>query len=179
MGAIVFFWQERQRLYYLLPDVAAAREMMNELLLARIEARHMHFLAKRGTPLDDLPEASVLQKTDIVPGAERGMVIGGVAGLLGGILVVLFPPGDISLQVGAVLIAAILGALFGAWASSMVASGVPNSKLKQFQSSIEQGQILMMVDVPVAKAQAIHDLVETKHPEAAARGVDATYTAFP
>src|SRR6476469_5636464 len=69
MGAIVFFWQERQRLYYLLPDVASAQEMMNELLLARIEARHMHFLAKRGTPLGDLPEASVLQKTDIVPGA--------------------------------------------------------------------------------------------------------------
>ena len=37
---------------------------MNELLLARIEAGHMHFLAKRGTPLGDLPEASVLQKTD-------------------------------------------------------------------------------------------------------------------
>jgi len=44
---------------------------------------------------------------------------------------------------------------------------------------IEQGQILMMVDVPVGKAQAIHDLVESKHPEAASRGVDATYTAFP
>ena len=92
MGAIVFFWQERQRLYYLLPDVASAQEMMNELLLARIEARHMHFLAKRGTPLYDLPEASVLQKTDIIPGAERGMLIGGVAGLLGGILVVLSLP---------------------------------------------------------------------------------------
>ena len=179
MGAIVFFWQERQRLYYLLPDVASAQEMMNELLLARIEARHMHFLAKRGTPLNDLPEASVFQKTDIVPGAERGMVIGAVAGLLGGILVVLFPPGGITLQVGAVLIGAILGALFGAWASSMAASAVPNSKLKEFQSSIEQGQILMMVDVPVGKAQAIHDLVESKHPEAASRGVDATYTAFP
>jgi len=121
MGANVFFWQERQRLYYLLPEVASAQEMMNELLLARIEARHMHFLAKRGTPLDDLPEASVLQKTDIVPGAERGMLIGGVAGLLGGILVVLFPPGGVTLQVGAVLIGAILGALFGAWASSMAA----------------------------------------------------------
>jgi hypothetical protein len=37
----------------------AQEEMMNELLLARIEARHMHVLAKRGT--------GVLQKTDIVP----------------------------------------------------------------------------------------------------------------
>ena len=49
-------------------------------------------LAKRGTPLNDLPEANVLQKTDIVPGAERGMLIGGIAGLLGGILVVLSLP---------------------------------------------------------------------------------------
>ena len=62
-----------------------------------------------------------------------------------------------------------------AWA----ASAVPNSRLKEFHSRIEQGQVLMMVDVPVSKAQAIRDLVEKKHPEAASGGVDPTYTAFP
>ena len=34
----------RHRLYYVLPDVAAARVAMDELLLARVEARHIRFM---------------------------------------------------------------------------------------------------------------------------------------
>jgi hypothetical protein len=41
----------RMRLYFMLPDVASATATCNELLLARIEDRRMHFLAKRGTNL--------------------------------------------------------------------------------------------------------------------------------
>ena len=67
----------KKRLYFMLPDFQSARSMLDEMLLARVEERHIHFLAKRGTLPDDLPEASVLQKTDIVHGAEMGLVIGG------------------------------------------------------------------------------------------------------
>ena len=35
----------RRRLYYLLPDAGSARKIMDDLLLARIEERHIHFLA--------------------------------------------------------------------------------------------------------------------------------------
>src|ERR1044072_4459728 len=83
----------KKRLYFMLPDIQSARSMLDEMLLARVEERRIHFLAKRGTLPDDLPEASVLQKTDIVHGAEMGLVIGGVAGTLGGALVVMLPPG--------------------------------------------------------------------------------------
>ena len=37
----------RRRLYLVLPDLASARQTANDLLLARIEDRHMHFLARR------------------------------------------------------------------------------------------------------------------------------------
>ena len=70
----------RRRLYFVLPDVQSARTMLNDMLLARIECRHIHFLAARGTLPPDLPEASVLQKTDIVHGAQLGLIIGAVVG---------------------------------------------------------------------------------------------------
>jgi len=35
----------RRRLYFVLPDVECARAMLNDLLLARIECRHIHFLS--------------------------------------------------------------------------------------------------------------------------------------
>jgi len=169
----------RRRLYFMLPDSDSARQMLDEMLLARIEVRHIHFLARRGTLPPELPEATVLQKTDIVHGAQLGVVIGGVAGILGGLLVILFPPAEVSLQLVTVLIAALLGSLFGAWASSMAASAMPNSRLKTFYPDIEQGKVLMMVDVPMRRVQEISELVARRHPEAVAGGFEPTIPAFP
>ncbi len=168
----------RRRLYFLLPDIESARGMLDEMLLARIEERRIHFLAKRGTLPDGLPEATVLQKTDIVHGAQLGIVIGGVAGTLGGLLVVWFPPADVALQWVTVLIAALLGALFGAWVSSMAASAVPNSQLARFQADIESGKVLMMVDVPLRRIAEISELVTRRHPEAISSGFEPT-VVFP
>lgn len=168
----------KRRLYFLLPDVESARKMLDEMLLARIEERRIHFLAKRGSLPPELPEASVLQKTDIVHGAQLGMVIGGVAGTLGGLLVVFFPPEGVSLQLVTVLIVALLGALFGAWASSLAASAVPNSQLVRFQPEIERGKVLMMVDVPMRRIPEINELVRRRHPEAISSGFEPT-VVFP
>ena len=169
----------RRRLYFVLPDVESARTMLNEMLLARIECRHIHFLARRGSLPDDLPEASVLQKTDIVHGAQLGLIIGAVVGAAAGALLVMFPPEGVTLKLMAVLLLALGGALFGLWASSMVASAVPNSRLKAFQPAIESGKVLMMVDVPMRRVQEICDLVARRHPEAASGGFEPTIPAFP
>ena len=169
----------RRRLYFVLPDVASARSMLNEMLLARIEVKHIHFLSRRDTLPEDLPEANVLQKTDIVHGAQMGVAIGGIVGAVAGALVVFFPPEGVTLKLFTVLVVAIAGALFGAWASSMVASSVPNSRLKAFQRDMEAGKVLMMVDVPMRLVQEICDLVASKHPEAASGGFEPTIPAFP
>ena len=169
----------RRRLYFVLPDVASARSMLNEMLLARIEVKHIHFLSRRDTLPEDLPEANVLQKTDIVHGAQMGVGIGGIVGAVAGALVVFFPPEGVTLKLFTVLVVALGGALFGTWASSMVASSVPNSRLKPFDRDMEAGKVLMMVDVPMRRVQEICDLVSRKHPEAASGGFEPTIPAFP
>jgi hypothetical protein len=50
--------------------VASARAAMNELLLARIEARHIRFMTAGPTLPSDSPENSLIQRTDIVRGAK-------------------------------------------------------------------------------------------------------------
>jgi hypothetical protein len=169
----------RRRLYFMLPDFVSARSMLDEMLLARIEERRIHFLAKRGTLPHDLPEASVLQKTDIVHGAELGLVVGGVVGALGGIAAVLMPPAGVSLQLVTILLTALFGGAFGVWVSSMIGTQVPNSRLKVFQADIERGQVLMMVDVPLGRVAEIRELVRRRHPEAVSGGVEPTIPAFP
>jgi hypothetical protein len=163
----------------MLPDVSSARALLDELLLARVHEQQMHFFAKEGTLPADMPEASFLQKTDLVHGLETGMVIGAGAGLLAGALLVLFPPEGLELQVFAILITAIGGAMFGAWASGMAAAAIPNSRLKQFESGIEAGQVLLMVDLPLSKVKQIEELVAQRHPNFQFGGQEPHIPAFP
>ncbi len=169
----------RLRMYVTVPDLPSARQLANDLLLARIEDRHMHFLARRGTDLGELHEASYLQKTDTVHGAFVGLVVGGLMGVLVGLLLVSFPPGGISIQLVAVLIAAIVGAALGTWAASMVGLQVPNSRLKGFDKDLEQGKILLMLDVPQGRYEQVREIISRTHPEADDRGNEPTVPAFP
>lgn len=169
----------RRRLYFMVPDVASARQIRNELLLNRIEDGHIHVLAKDGVPLVDMHEASILQKTDFVHGAETGLAVGGGIGILAGLVAVFFPPAGVDLQLVTILLTALIGAAFGAWVASMVASSIPNSRLKTFESAIAAGHILMMVDVPAGRVDEIRKLIASHHPEAMGSGIEPTIPAFP
>jgi hypothetical protein len=168
----------RRRLYFLLPDLRSATQTANDLLLARVEDRYMHFLAKRGTPLGGLHEASFLQKSDAVHGAQLGLVIGGLVGFLIGVYIYLTPPDGVALELVTALVSTVIGAILGAWMASLVASSVPNSRLRSFQSELDAGKILLMLDAPPSRIEELKSLVNTRHPEAA-RGIEATSPAFP
>lgn len=169
----------RRRLYFILPDVASARRTADDLLLARIEDRRMQFLARRGTDLGPLREASYFQKTDLLHGAAVGFGLGGVGGVLFGALIVAYPPEGTHPQMVAVLIAAVAGAAFGAWTASMAAASVPNSRLKQFREDIERGKVLLILDVPFSRVAEVRALVTQRHPEAVSGGQETRFPAFP
>lgn len=152
----------RRRLYFLLPDVESAKRTADDLLLARVDDRHMRFLSRRGTALEPLHEAGYLDKT----------------GALVGALVVAYPPEGMRPQLVAVLIGMLVGAPLGAWVASMVGAAVPNSRLRQFHADLEAGRVLMMVDVPFRRVAEISALVASRHPEAVPRGEAMRYV-FP
>ncbi len=168
----------RRRLYYLLPDVASARAMTNDLLLARIEERHIHFVARDGLPMDGLHEASVVQKSDLVHGAQVGLGLGSLLGAGAGAMFAQLVPQS-GWQVLTVLGVAALGGLFGMWAASMVGSAVPSSRLRKFERQIEQGMILLLVDVPEHRVEDVKAIVGRSHPEAIDRGLEPNIPAFP
>jgi len=169
----------RRRLYFLLPDIASAERTVDDLLLARIEDRHIHVLARRGADLGNLPEATALQKTDLIHGAEIGMIVGGLGGLLVGLFILFTPPEGAQLELILVLAITAAGAIFGAWASSLIGVSVPNSRLQQFYPAIEAGKVLLMVDVRPARVDELRELVLRRHPEAAGGMVEPTLPAFP
>jgi hypothetical protein len=168
-----------RRLYFLVPDVGSAKTIVDQLLLARIEERHMHVLAKRGTPLETLPEASLLQKTDFIPATQRGLAMGGAVGTLAGLVAIALPPAGTVVAGGIILASALAGAGVGAWLSGMVGMNVGNTRLKRFEGTIEDGHLLMMIDVPRERVEEITRIVKQQHPEADIEGVEPTIPAFP
>lgn len=168
-----------RRLYFLTPDVETTRKLVDDLLLARVSEGQMHVLAKEGTPMEGIPEAKLAQKTDVIPGLERGIALGGGAGVVAGLIAVSFPPAGLVLGGGAVLAIGLAGAGFGALMSTMIGVSVPNSRIQKFQEAIEKGQLLMMVDVAKSRVDEISDLVKRHHPEAAIEGTEPTIPAFP
>ena len=168
-----------KRIYFLLPDVKTTRKVVRELLLARVEERRIHVIAKEGVSLEDLPEATLREKSDFIPALERGLAIGGATGILAGVVAVTFPPAGLVLGGGAVLTTALLGAGMGAWLSSMIGADTPNTRLTRFEAAVERGQVLMLVDVPKIRVEEIEHLVKKHHPEADVKGTEPTIPAFP
>jgi hypothetical protein len=168
-----------RRIYFLAPDIACAKAIVNDLLLARIEERRIHVLAKEGTPLEDLPEAKLVQRSDLIPALERGAAAGGLTGLLAGLIAVTFPPAGLVLGGAAVLGITLFGTGFGAWMSSMVGVGIPSSRLTQFETAIAGGDVLLMVDVSRDRVEEIEAIVMRHHPEAELEGLEPNIPEFP
>ncbi len=169
----------RRRLYFLLPTAARARQVVDELLLARIGVHHIHVIAKEGLPLGDLPQANVLQRSDLVHGIGVGLSVGGATGILTGLVAIAFPPEGITLGGWTLLVTALAGALIGAWVAGMIATDIPNSQLREFASAVDSGQILMMVDIPRDKLETVTNMIKQHHPEADMHGIEPRIPAFP
>ncbi len=90
-----------------------------------------------------------------------------MAGLLGGLLAVTFPPAGILLAGEAILLGTTLaGAGFGAVVSALVAGDIPNHELEHFQDRIALGEILLLLDIPTPHVEMMMRLIKSHHPEA-------------
>ena len=168
-----------RRIYFLVPDVSTTKRIVNELLLARIDERHIHVIAKSGTPMEDLPEANLFQKSDFIPAVERGLALGGSTGILAGLVAITLPASAPMLAGGVLLMATLSGAGIGAWAGGMIGVSVENTRIKQFEGAIEAGQLLLLADVPKSRVEEIEERVKQHIPQVEIEGTEPTIPAFP
>jgi len=167
----------KRRLYFLLPDVSSTRQVVNELLLTRIDSRRLHVIAKDESLIEGLPEANLLQKSDVIHGLEMGLIVGGLTGALGGIIASQL---STVLAGGAlVLISSLAGAFVGAWVAGMIGTSVRNSQIASYQPAIDNGEILLMVDTNRNRVSEIISMIKRRHPEAHGQRVEPTIPAFP
>lgn len=169
----------RRRIYWLLPDLRSARQTMDDLLLARIEHGHIHFMAREDVDLSGLHEANILQSTDLVRSAQMGLMLGAALGAAAGAVVAVVMPFDALSKPAVVGAMAAFGSLFGTWSASMIGASTPSRRLTRFDAALQRGEILLMVDVPRGREAEIETLLSRRHPEAHSEGREPNIPAFP
>lgn len=160
-----------RRIYFLVPTIATAHKIVDELRAEGIEDRHLHILAKRDTPLGDLPEAGLTIKTDFIPAIERGAALGGVSGLLAGLIGLRFA--GFAIAGGPVLGILIASATIASLAAGLIGMNIGNSRLKKYEEAIEQGELLLLIDIPKDQIEAISESIAKHHPEAEFEGMES------
>ncbi|PSJ18296.1 DUF1269 domain-containing protein [Nitrosomonas supralitoralis] len=168
-----------RRIYFLVPDIATTKKIVQDLLMERIEEKHIHVIAKRGTPLEDLPEANLLQKTDFIPAVEQGVALGGATGLLAGLVAVALPPASTVIAGGVLLATTLVGAGVGSWFGGMVGMSIGNRRIKEYEDAIEAGKLLVLVDVPTDRVNEIENRVKEHLPQVEVEQTEPRMPAFP
>jgi hypothetical protein len=170
----------RRRIYWLLPDLESARATMADLVQARMDLRHLHFVAREDCDLSGLHAANLLQTSDVICSAEAGLVVGAAfGGVLGLVAAMNFPDAAGNPQWSLIAGLVLAGALVDAWTSSMIGISAPNRRLQRFAAEIERGRILLMVDVPISRVEEIEARLQALHPEARPQGREPGMPSYP
>jgi len=159
-----------KRIYFLVPNIEITHKIVDELRTSGMEDQHIHILAKRDVSLDDLPEAGVTIKTDFIPAVERGLALGGTAGVLAGLIGLRFA--GFAIAGGAILGILIASATIASIAAGLIGMGQGNTRLKKFEQAIEAGEFLLLLDVPTDRIDEISNSIVKHHPEAEFEGIE-------
>jgi hypothetical protein len=169
------------RMYFVVENVSDAHAASDQMLLAKVDSHQMHFIARPGIDLGDLPAASTAQRTDLMHGAQVGGVLGLFIGAAVGwyIYARMTPPAGKTFEAVVILVAALVGAGLGTWIASMIGASLPNSRHRRFETAIAAGRILMMIDAPLGRAVELRGLLLQRVPGTVDGGVEPAIPAFP
>lgn len=158
------------RLCFLSPDVAHARQVVEDLKSNGIPEKHIYALAKYGVDMEDLPDSGA-DFDDFMPAYRRGLELGGTAGVLVGLTALAFPPSGLVVGGGLVVLVGLWGAGVGGMLAGIAGGSFSSSRLKSFESGIEKGQILVMADVPATDAERFEKMIKRLDPEVEVSGI--------
>jgi hypothetical protein len=90
-----------------------------------------------------------------------------------GLAAMAFPPAGLAIGGGLVAATGLVGAGFGAWASSMIGIRHDNAQIETYEKALENGQVLVMLDVASERVDEIERVIQEAAPNTKVEGTDA------
>ncbi|WP_101924808.1 MULTISPECIES: hypothetical protein [Luteimonas] len=134
----------KTRQVYSTDSLASAQRAVKAAREAGIDEDGISLIARSDIELDSVPEHQKEAPTDFKHAALRGAGYGGATGLLAGLVAMVVPP--LGLTIAGVALTTLGGAAVGTWASSMVGASLPDPIRRKFETEIEAGRILVVID---------------------------------
>ncbi|MET0089011.1 MAG: hypothetical protein ABW068_03150 [Candidatus Thiodiazotropha sp.] len=164
------------RIYLLVPDRDQAEAVVMDLIYERIMRPHIHAIAKPGVDITGLPPASPGQRKGWTAKVEH--VFWDAILLLFFVALMLLPlalwTGEWAWAAGCAAMMITSLALGYRFASRVV----PQVHPEDFNVPLRHGEILLLVDVPRWRINAIERHIRNKHPEVDLGGVGWGYDAL-
>lgn len=134
----------KKRHVFSAPDLPTAEAAMRAARGAGIDDRDISLVA-----CDEVEKNGVADKrkrvgSDFYPAAMRGVLWGGVSGLVVGLIAVSI--GKFGFGVSLVVAAVVIGAVVGGWLGMLVGSEVPDPVRRKFEDEIAAGKVLVVID---------------------------------
>ena len=162
-----------KRLYYLSPSLTSTDSISKDLHEQGIIDWNFHVISKddAGIYTHHLNSATTFQRTDVVRYAERGVIAGGLVGLL-----FFFPLTYLeTYSLNIWLSICFFCMFFGAWSGGIGGISRENYKIHRFHDEFSNGQYLIMVDVRKKDEATVQSIMSLRHPEASLQGFDSTF----
>ncbi len=137
-----------QHLYFLIPNLMTTKDMVHELKEAGVLLENVHVVAKNSEILkqSNLPEANLIQTSDLVNSIKRGATIGVVFSIILCCVYASVLPAVQSLSPLLLISIVVLGTAAGAWISSLIGISVDNPFVEKFAKYVKRGYFITVVD---------------------------------
>jgi len=165
----------KRRLYFLFPETESAGSAVSDLESLGVDRGHVYVLAREDIDLGNLPTATRRQRRELLGHIEHRTWNGNlmVFGLAVFALVIATALENM-MAIAVAMLVILASVASGAW----FAMFVPNVRLQEFRTALNQGEILLMVDLSRECAEEVEELMHRRHPEAVDRGSSWTTDLF-
>lgn len=161
-----------RRIYFLLPGIDDARELVDVFRRNGYADRDLHLVAREDVPMEDLPEASMTEQSDLLPALKRGTAVGGTVGLLAGLGAVAVPGLGVAVGGGAVAAMTAAGATLGGWSATLVGAGMDRKQIADCEQALQEGRVLMLVDVDADQVDTVRKTVTSHYPDVVVEDIE-------
>ena len=149
-----------KRLIYAFDTVESACAGAEQLRAHGIEHQHLSLVARPDIATEKIPPSLADASMDVLPAVLRGAAAGADAGLIAGIVAMAAIQVD-GMEFFALI---VLGTLIGTWSAGIVGASVPSKVQRRFESEIDAGYILLVIDASKADAEKVKEWMSTPEP---------------
>lgn len=137
------------QLFVLIPDLNLTQEIALQLKDEGIKQSNIHIIGNRSDWLKraHLPEANIIQTSDLIPSLKRGVLIGSIGGIILCLLYIYALPAQVKMNIFIAIAIVVFSLIFGAWVSSLIGVSVENPLVEKYRSYVKKGHYIMIIDL--------------------------------